>query len=141
MRLIVDSNIVFSGLLKPDSRIADFLFNPGHYELYAPSFLKEEIFSKTNRLVELTGLQENVLTEAFRLLSEKISFQELEVCEDQMEEAFYLVKDIDKNDVFFVALTLAMAGSHLLTGDKKLAKGLIKKGFSRVLTVKDLKLS
>ena len=45
MRVIVDANIVFSGILNSKGKIGDLLINSRkHLEFIAPDFLREEIF-------------------------------------------------------------------------------------------------
>jgi predicted nucleic acid-binding protein len=48
-----------------------------------------------------------------------------------------LVKDIDKKDLLFVALSI-QTGFMLWTGDKKLMEGLKKKGFDLTIGTKQL---
>lgn len=48
-----------------------------------------------------------------------------------------LTKDVDFNDVMFVALTLHFNGK-LWTGDKVLIKALMQKGFTRFITTQEL---
>jgi predicted nucleic acid-binding protein len=44
MIIVVDSNIVFSGLLSPEGTISDFLLNSNdRFEYCAPSFLIKEL--------------------------------------------------------------------------------------------------
>ncbi len=49
-----------------------------------------------------------------------------------------LVKDIDPDDIVFVALSLYLE-AYLWTGDKVLYKGLKAKGFNRVINTQDIK--
>lgn len=48
-----------------------------------------------------------------------------------------LVKDIDKKDMLFVALSIQM-DLKLWTGDKKLIQGLRAKGYKNVIETKEL---
>jgi predicted nucleic acid-binding protein len=52
-------------------------------------------------------------------------------------QAYNLVKDIDKKDLLFVALSL-QTGYKLWTGDKKLLIGLTKKGFTNIINSRQL---
>ncbi|MCK9452072.1 MAG: PIN domain-containing protein [Bacteroidales bacterium] len=53
--------------------------------------------------------------------------------ESTWEKAMELTKDVDEFDAPFIALALEME-SPLWTGDKKLVKGLSKKGIDWILT-------
>jgi len=53
-------------------------------------------------------------------------------------QAFKLIGQIDSDDLSFVALS-SFENEYLLTGDKKLAKGLISKGYQKVITFQQLK--
>jgi predicted nucleic acid-binding protein len=48
-----------------------------------------------------------------------------------------LTKDVDFNDLLFVGLTLELKG-RLWTGDKKLIRGITKKGFNKIVTTAEL---
>ena len=48
-------------------------------------------------------------------------------------EAWRLCRDVDENDVAYVALTLELDGD-LWTSDRELETGLRKKGFTRFFT-------
>ena len=63
---------------------------------------------------------------------------ENQISKSSWREARELTKDIDVKDVSFVALTIEI-GAKLWTGDKKLYKGLRKKGFMDVVNLEDLK--
>lgn len=64
---------------------------------------------------------------------------ENQISETSWKRARDLTEDIDIKDVSFVALTIEL-GAVLFTGDKKLYKGLKKKGFMDVMNLEDLKL-
>ncbi len=53
------------------------------------------------------------------------------------KEAYRLCKDIDESDTPFVALALFL-GAKLLTGDKRLAKGLRNENFDKILTINEI---
>ncbi|TZF85013.1 hypothetical protein FW774_08590 [Pedobacter sp. BS3] len=56
MRLIVDANIVFSGILNTNSKIGDLLINSKPYFTFiAPGFLRTEIRNHYPRLVKIQG--------------------------------------------------------------------------------------
>jgi predicted nucleic acid-binding protein len=68
----------------------------------------------------------------------KVDLINLETIKDStFEKARQLTTDIDEFDIPFIALALELE-SPLWTGDKKLRKGLEKKGIDWILTTPDL---
>lgn len=57
------------------------------------------------------------------------------IAPNTLKKAYRLVKDVDEKDIIYVALTIEMNGL-LWTGDKKLIKGLQKKGFNKICSLK-----
>ena len=73
----------------------------------------------------------------YRLLKNINVFDEEMITTNTLKTAYDLIKDIDENDMIFVALTIEVDGL-LWTGDKKLIKGLNKKGFKKIFNYRDL---
>jgi len=56
MKLIVDTNILFSGMLNQKSRIGKVLLSHHkHFQLFACSYLKEELKSHLPKLLKISG--------------------------------------------------------------------------------------
>jgi predicted nucleic acid-binding protein len=65
MKIIVDANIVFSGILNTNSRIGDLLINSRDYfSFIAPNFLRNEIRNHYSKLMRISGLTLSEITEA-----------------------------------------------------------------------------
>lgn len=137
---IIDTNLVFSAVLNQKSKIGQFIMSSAQYEveLYAPAYLKGEIEDHFEKLLELTKLSAEAIRESIQLVYEKIIF-----IDDQLipikyySKAAHLVRDIDFKDVVFVALNEYM-DELFWTGDMKLYKGLIAKGYSKVVRFDDI---
>jgi predicted nucleic acid-binding protein len=82
-------------------------------------------------LDEIVFLEERVLTPV-RIIPHDL------VLAHHWERAYDLVKDIDVDDDPFVALALHLR-CPLWTGDKKLVRGLRRKGFKHVITSEELR--
>lgn len=129
MIVVVDTNIVFSGLLNAKGTISDLLLNSeNEFDFYAPSFILEELNNHRQKLVSLSGLSFEELEFLKRIVFKKIDLIDLEsISESHWLEASRLSEDIDKFDTPFVALSLELE-AYLWTGDKKLINGLLSKG-------------
>lgn len=135
MKIVVDTNIIFSGLLNPNGTISDLLLNSSDtFNFYTPTYLLDELENHKKKLLKITGFSEKELDFLQRNLFKKIDLIDLEsIRESTWEKAIELTKDVDEFDVPFIALALELE-SPLWTGDKKLIKGLNKKGVDWILT-------
>lgn len=108
-------------------------------KLYAPEILKVEIENHHDELLKASNLSSNEI----RYVQDKI-YNHIQFIDDQIipfeqyVEAMRIVRDIDPDDVTFVALNNYL-NETLWTGDTKLYKGLKAKGYTRVVNYQDLK--
>jgi predicted nucleic acid-binding protein len=143
MKIVVDTNILFSGLLTPFGKIADLLTNPKYnFEKYCCHYTMVELFKYHNKIIELSKQKPEDVGQIMYGFFNKISF----INESQLQtihklEAYELTKDIDEKDTPFVALVLAIPESLLWTGDKKLINGLRNKDFQRCISTEELFIS
>ncbi|UZO79604.1 PIN domain-containing protein [Aquimarina sp. ERC-38] len=135
MKIVVDTNIIFSGLLSPDGTISDLLLNSyDKINFYSPTFVLDELGYHRKKLLKLTGFSEKELDYLQLTIFKKVDLIDLEsIRESTFEKAFELTKNIDQFDIPFVALALELE-SPLWTGDKKLKNELLKKGIDWILT-------
>lgn len=97
-----------------------------------------EIIEKYDKIIKVTGLDDSQLKELIFLIVKRIDFIDDNLVSFELQrEAYELVKDIDKKDLLFVALSL-QTGFPIWTGDKKLKAGLTAKGFKSVITTREL---
>lgn len=139
MRVVVDANIVFSGILNSDGKIADLLINSKKYFKYiAPNFLKEEIFKYYEKLSKLSDMSIDEVREAEFQVCQDISFISEELIkESSWVAADKLVSDIDPKDITYVAFSKHFK-CKIWSGDKQLMNGLLKKGFTHFITTQEL---
>ena len=139
MKIIVDTNIVFSGILNSNSQIGKILINSNkHFEFYSCDFLKVEIQKHQEKLLKLTKLSREELNELEMLVTSNIKFlNEGLIPKRDFMEALDLLEGIDIKDTPFVALTNYLKGT-LWTGDKVLLNGLKAKNFKNVIATSDL---
>lgn len=140
MRIVVDTNIIFSALLKPESSINNMLLVPkAKVSFFAPSYLLKELNRYRPKLQKISKLSLERLEEASARTINRVYLVEEELIPPSAwEQAFALTKDVDENDTPFVALSIAL-NAFLWTGDKKLMQGLHKKGWDRAIDTVALK--
>ena len=139
MKIVVDTNIIFSGLLNTNSTIGELLINSQNFfEFYSCSYMRYEIQKHWEKLKKISKLSDQQLTDAQFQLFSRLKF----INEDLIpgiiwKKALQLTQDIDIDDVDFVALTLYLKG-NLWTGDKELYNGLKNKQFKKVFNTLEL---
>jgi predicted nucleic acid-binding protein len=139
VKILVDANIVFSGILNSNGKIADLLINSSKYFTFiSPEFLRYEIGSKYQKLMQLSGMDFSQLREAEYQVCKHITFiSEEQITDKCWDDAYALVENIDKKDVHYVAYAKQFK-CKLWSGDKKLQRGLTAKGFAGFLTTEEL---
>ena len=94
----------------------------------------DELHNHKNKLLKFAGYSEKELDFLFRILFKKIDLIDLETIQQSTwENAIALAENIDEFDTPFIALAIEL-NAPLWTGDKKLIKGLSKKGIDWILT-------
>jgi len=138
-KIIIDTNIVFSAFLNIDSRIGQLLINGQfYYAFYAPSYIRNEIFKHKEKIISYTRLTDNEFLELYELVMRNISVLNHSLIPVKVyRKAEMLCKSIDINDTAFVAVNELIKGK-LWTGDIKLIKGLIEKGYTNLIRTEEL---
>ena len=140
MKIIVDTNIVFSGILNTNSKIGDLLLNSDQFfQFYSVSYLRLKLEEHKEKILDISGLRNTQIDESRNLIFSKITF----ISEEQIpfkiwKESLKIVRDVDIDDIAFVALSKYLNGIKLWTGDKELYKGLIAKGFQDCISTQEL---
>ncbi len=140
MKIIVDTNIIFSALLNTNGSIGDLLMNSDkNIEFYSCTYMRYEIKKHWDKLQQISTLSTEELSDSYFQIGSRIHFiNEPLIPSETGLKAKNLVKDIDIDDIDFVALTLYLKG-NLWTGDKELYNGLKKTGFKRIFNTDELK--
>jgi predicted nucleic acid-binding protein len=139
VRIVVDTNIVFSGILNSSGKIGKLLLHSkAHFQFYTCDFLKVELLKHRTKLLKLTKLEVDELTELENLVTANISFiNESLIPTKFLTDAEILLHDIDLNDTPFVALSKHLK-ARLWTGDMILYNGLLEKGEKNIVLTSDL---
>jgi predicted nucleic acid-binding protein len=137
MKIVLDSNIIFSALLSSKNKFQYLLYSK-EFKFFSCNFLFVEIFKNKEKLQKTSKLSEEDLMIQLSNILSKIQFiPEVLIPRDIFVKAYNLCKDVDESDTPFLALAMFLK-AKLLTGDKKLTKYLRKKGLDLVITINEI---
>jgi len=135
--LVIDTNVIFSALLKSDTKELKIITS-GKHDIYACQYSVIELFKYKEKLLDFSGLDEEAILKVYYVILQHIRpIDDSEFPEGIRREAFELCKEVDEHDMLFVAATIMIDG-YLWTGDKKLRKGLLEKGFTHTISTAEL---
>lgn len=139
MKIVIDTNIIFSALLKTNTTFGQIIFNSdGIFEFYSPQYMRIEIRRYWNKLLKISKLTDQQLDESFYTLLTKITLINEEIISQKIwVDSEKLVDGVDLDDIDFVALSKHLKGK-LWTGDKILRDGLRSRDFKSVLTTQEI---
>jgi len=139
MKIIVDTNIVFSAILNSQGKIGQLIINGSKFfTFYTVGLLKDEIGEHKAKILKISGFTNEQFIKSYETITKRITFvDEILISDKELIKALDLVADIDVNDALFVALTNHLNGK-LWTGDKKLVAGLQRKGYPKTLSTDEL---
>jgi predicted nucleic acid-binding protein len=135
MKVIIDTNIIFSAILSSSGKIGQILiFGRKHIEFYAPSLVKVEVKRHREKLIQLGEITDADFEETRDDIFGCINFiSEEQIPFEYWRQALPYVRETDMDDIAFVALS-SFLDAHLWTGDKKLLRGLEATGFTKGLS-------
>ena len=139
MRVVVDTNIVFSAILNTNSKISKVILQPkSKLNLYSTDQLEYEIIEHWSKLKKISKYSEIELHKASSLIISRIKFISTQLIPRNLFiSAEKLTTDIDIDDTEFVALTEHIRG-RLWTGDKQQIRGLKKKKWEKLISIDEL---
>jgi predicted nucleic acid-binding protein len=139
LKIIVDTNIVFSAILNIDSKIARILlYSENQFEFYSCEFLKIEIAKHKNKILKITGYSEDDFYQVEYLITKNIRFVNHHLIDEvTIIKSEIMLKNIDIDDAPFLALSIDLK-AKLWTGDKKLLNALNKAQYKDVLITEQL---
>ena len=106
MRLIVDTNILISGLIR-DSITRRILLNP-KFEFYLPDFSLSEIKKYLPEISKKSGLSAKEVKELLNSLLDNFYVIPLKEYKFQLKRATEIIGSIDEKDVPFIAVALCI---------------------------------
>ena len=116
MKIVIDSNIIFSAIISPWGKTAELIFLKD-FEFFSARTLEKELLEHKNELLKKSTLSENEFELLREILLNKITFFE----EEDLHDYILKAKEIcpDKDDVAFFAVCL-LKNLPLWSNDKKL---------------------
>lgn len=141
MKIVVDTNIIFSALLNTNGTIGDLIFNSEKvFEFYSCDYMRYEILKHWNKLKKISKLSDEQLQISYTQVISKIKFINEEIIPEEIwKYSEKIVEKIDEDDIDFVALTRFLRAT-LWTGDKVLYNGLSDVKFKKLINTSDLVL-
>jgi predicted nucleic acid-binding protein len=106
MKLVLDSNIIFSALIKKSTTRNIILSDV--FELHAPEYIFSEIAKHKELLLRKCKMNEEELDALLLLLQKHIRLVPKEKYNEKMALAEDILKDIDVTDSPFLALAMAL---------------------------------
>jgi len=139
MRIVVDTNIVFSAMLNTNSQLARILLQPKtRLNFYSTERLLLEIEEHSKKLKNISGYSEPEFKRIFEIFTRKIRFINVQLIPKEIYlRSLSLTENVDVDDTEFVALTEHIKGK-LWSGDKELRKGLENKNWNKFISTTDL---
>jgi predicted nucleic acid-binding protein len=107
VRIVVDANIVFSGILNTNGRIGDLLMNSNAvFDFIAPHFLRSEIQKNYSKLARISKMTLHDIHESeFQVYSNIEFISEEQIKISTLLAAEKLVADVDIKDIQYVAFS------------------------------------
>lgn len=131
--VVVDTNILFSALLKERSGFAEILLT-SEARFFVNELVFAEIFRHKEKLMRLSALSEEEVVSLLHTLLRAVElFKEDLVSSENRKAAYELCRVVDETDAPHLAITLEL-DALLWTGDGTLKKALRARGFDRFFT-------
>ncbi len=132
MKVIVDTNILISALIK-NSTTRKIIMESG-LRFYYPSIAMQEIEKYKTIILEKSGLSNRSYHEILEAILNYIILVPQEIITPFVKEAERIMGNIDKKDVIFIALALAISNNGIWSEDGDFKK----QNMIRVWTTKEI---
>lgn len=120
MRIIIDSNVLFSAIIK-DSITRKMILEYDGLFLF-PEFIFKEISKHQEELCAKSRMGEQEFCQLLQIILEKVEIVPEKALIPYKNESLELVADIDPDDAPFIACALAYLGSILWSNDRRLKR-------------------
>lgn len=116
MKLVIDTNVIISALLK-NSVTREILLFPST-EFLLPEYALEEVEAHADSISERSGLNKEEIDIVLSVLLENITIIPAAEIKDNLTKAHKIIGRIDPFDIPFVALALSVENDGIWSNDK-----------------------
>lgn len=120
MKLIIDTNILISSLLK-DSTVREILLNES-LNFYLPEIVLSEVNKYLPYIIQKSKLSEEEIKKLLNTLPENLILVPIDEYENKMDEGMKIIGNIDEKDTQFIALALLIENDGIWSNDKHFEK-------------------
>jgi putative PIN family toxin of toxin-antitoxin system len=120
MKLVIDTNIIISGLLKQS--ITRKILLSEFFEFYLPEIVMKEVKKYSPYIMEKSDLSQDQLKNLLSIFLENITLVPMNKYKDKMNEAMEIMAKIDEKDSQFIALALAIKNDGIWSNDRHFEK-------------------
>ncbi|MBM3282376.1 MAG: PIN domain-containing protein [Candidatus Diapherotrites archaeon] len=120
MRIILDTNTLFSALIKDSTTRKIILEYNGKFLL--PEYIFDEMKKHQVMLYQKTKLDEKEFEQLLQIILTKVEVVPIEKLIEQRVQSLQIMEKIDINDALFIACALAYPNSVIWTEDKDFKK-------------------
>jgi predicted nucleic acid-binding protein len=115
MRLVIDTNIIFSALIKDSITRRILLISK--YDFFIPEYVFIEIQRHSNEIMKKSGYDQDDFDTMLDTLISNVNVIPTEEFKEYIPKAFKIMKDIDEDDTSFLALALMIKGDGIWSND------------------------
>ena len=120
MKIILDTNILFSALIKDSTTRKIILEYDGKFLL--PEYIFDEMKKHQEMLYQKTKLEKKEFEQLLQIILTKVEIVPIEKLIPHRAQARQIMENIDVNDVLFIACGVAYPNSVIWTDDKDFKK-------------------
>ena len=115
MRFVIDTNIIFSALIK-DSTTRRIILT-SNFDFFIPEYVFIEIQKHSKEILEKSGYDQDDFETMLETLISNVNVIPTEEFKEYIPKAFKIMKDIDEDDTSFLALAFMIKGDGIWSND------------------------
>lgn len=136
--IVVDTSILFSALLKRQTRFASILLESEN-DFYVCEQVIIELFKHKEKITRYSKLSEDEILKLYHAILRRLTlYKEDDIAVENRLSADMLCQAIDENDSRHIALVLELGGLFW-TSDEKLKNGLRHQGFDQFFEPEEMR--